>query len=103
MQEIFGLTELPKKGCCMEVVWGVLKFGFQSCSDMQVLVANVWGGWDKQDNIKNVPSEMILEGFFTPYGLECSPLEMKSNTSQQFLTFLLLHEWNWLFLLNQLC
>jgi hypothetical protein len=102
MQEIFELAELPKKDCCMEVVWALLKFGLWSCSDMQVIVDNIWGGWDRKDNIKNVPSYLILECFTPIYDLECSPLEIKSNTSQHILTFLLLHGWNWLFLLDQL-
>lgn len=40
-------------------------FGFWSCADMQVLVANIWWGLEKQDNFKNVQSEMILELFTT--------------------------------------
>jgi len=101
-RKIVELAKLPKKDCCMEVVWAVLKFGPRSCSDMQVLVANIWGGWDRKDNIKNVPSDLILECFTPIYGLVCSPLEVKSESSQQILTFLLLHGWNWLFLLDQL-
>jgi hypothetical protein len=51
-------TELSKKDCLVEQ--GIVKCGFCSCADRQILVADVCGGWGKQVIIKNVYSEIFL-------------------------------------------